>query len=59
MIEQFVKENLGAYQNRVLKIVESVAIFSPDLVQPLVPKISQLVKINELKRGVGIDKQLR
>ena len=51
--------NLSLYQSRVFRAIEPIAVVYPSLVSELIPAMTQLVKDSEVKRGVGIDKQLR
>ena len=58
-LEQFVMCYLGAYQVRVLRVLEAVSVLYPPPLVQLIPVLTAAVRSTEAKRGVGVDKQLR
>ena len=56
---EFIGNFSKSYCTKSINVIETVAILCPNILQPLIPKLSEIVMKAEHYKGAGVDKQLR
>ena len=59
ILRTFVSSQFAEHDKRVLKVLSTVSVLCPLLVSRCIADVTSSVRQLEVKRGVGVDKQLR